>query len=281
MRPVLVVLLVLLSLYLLLIAAAWAWQERLVWQPPPPDHQAVTGARRITYEADDGQPLYAYLVGDPARAPGLLLSFHGNAELAAWSVPWAAEVARRTGWAVMVPEYRGYGGLPGAPTFDGARRDALAAHRQARTELGVDSPRIVFHGHSLGSAYAAWLAREHPPAALILLAPFTSVRDMARAMRVLPLDAMWGAIGRVDFDTRAVVASLDVPVSVAHGERDVVVPVHMGRSVHASARRRGALLLVPGAGHNDLMMVAEADYWAWLERALADAASEAAAPAPR
>lgn len=273
MRPIVVALLLLAVIYLVLIAAAWAWQERLVWQPPPPAPLASLPARRIAYVADDGQPLYAYLVGDAARAPGLLISFHGNAELAAWSVPWATEVARRTGWVVLVPEYRGYGGLAGAPTYDGARHDARAAYRLARTEIAVDSSRIVFYGHSLGSAVAAGLAREHAPAALVLLAPFTSVRDMARAMRLLPVEALWRVIGRVDFDTRAAVAALDVPVSVAHGDRDLVVPVHMGRRVHESARRPGRLLIVPGAGHNDVVDVADAVYWAWLEGALAGALS--------
>jgi uncharacterized protein len=271
LRALLIGLAILATIYLLLIAAAWRWQERIVWQPPRFDLPAVRGARQLTYSAEDGQPLLAYVVGDPARAPGLLVAFHGNAEVAAWNVPWATEVARRTGWAVLLPEYRGYGGLAGAPTYVTSQRDARAAYRVAREQLGVDSSRIAYFGHSLGSAIAAELAAEHAPAALLLQAPFTSARDMASAMRILPISALWGIIGRVAFDTYAKVQTLNVPVSVAQGDRDVVVPIRMGHAVHAAARNKGELLIVPGAGHNDVAIVAGARYWEWVGRALAAA----------
>jgi fermentation-respiration switch protein FrsA (DUF1100 family) len=268
MRLFLTTLAAVVTLYLLLVVAAWRMQERIVWQPPRMAAYPDAGVRRLDYASDDGQPLFAYLVGDPARAPGLLIACHGNADLAAWVVPWAAEVERRTGWAVLIPEYRGYGGLAGSPDYLSSQRDARATYRIAREQLGVDASRVALYGHSLGSAIAAELATEHAPAALVLESPFTSARDMARAMLAIPVAALWGAIARVHFDTRAKVATLDAPVSVIHGERDAVIPVRMGRAVHAAARVKGALLVVPGAGHNDLADVAGDAYWEWLRDAL-------------
>lgn len=267
-RTFLVALVGLTLLYLLLVAAVWRMQERIVWQPPRLASFPEGDARRLEYASDDGQPLFAYLVGEPATAPGLLVACHGNADLAAWLVPWAVEVERRTGWAVLVPEYRGYGGLAGSPDYLSSRRDARATYRLARDELAMDSSRIALYGHSLGSAIATELAAEHAPAALLLVAPFTSARDMARTMLVIPVSGFWRAIGRVHFDTRALVSKIDAPVSVAHGDRDLVIPVRMGRAVHAAARVPGELLVVPGGGHNDLMGVAGDAYWAWLARAL-------------
>jgi fermentation-respiration switch protein FrsA (DUF1100 family) len=268
LRPFVLVAAALAVIYVLVIAAAGAWQERIVWQPPAPAGPPEPRARRLDYTAEDGQPLYAYLVGDAARGGGILIAFHGNAELAAWGVPWAEEVVRRAGWAVLLPEYRGYGGLAGSPDYAGSQRDARAAVRLARETLGADSGHLAYYGHSLGSAVATELAVDHPPAALVLLAPFTSARDMARAMRGLPLAALWSVIGRVNFDTRAKVGALDVPVSVAHGDRDAVVPVEMGRAVHGAARVKGELLIVAGAGHNDVPTVGEQAYWSWLSGAL-------------
>jgi pimeloyl-ACP methyl ester carboxylesterase len=266
-RLVISALVVLAVLYLVIVLAAWRLQERIVWQPPRLAQYPSAEARRVEYESDDGQSLFAYLVGDPARARGLLIAYHGNADLAAWVVPWADEVERVTGWAVLVPEYRGYGGLAGAPDYLSSQRDARATYRLAREQLGVDASRIALYGHSLGSAVAAELAAEYAPAVLILEAPFTSARDMARGM-LAPVTTVWGAIARVHFDTRAKVGDLEVPTWVVHGERDGVIPVRMGRAVHAAARVPGELLVVPGAGHNDVRDVAGDAYWGWLGRAL-------------
>lgn len=267
MRIVLSLLIGVVALYALVLFAAWRMQERIVWQPPRLIVQPEARAQRIDYTSDDGQALYAYLVGDPARARGLLIAFHGNADLAAWRVPWAAEVERRTGWAVLVPEYRGYGGLSGSPSYVSSQRDARATYRLVRERLG-DTIRIALYGHSLGSAVAAEVASDHPPSALLLEAPFTSARDMARAMLAVPVAAAWRAIARVHFDTRAVVASLHVPVSVVHGESDGIIPIRMGRAVHAAARVPGELLVVRGAGHNDVIDTAGDAYWDWMRRAL-------------
>jgi pimeloyl-ACP methyl ester carboxylesterase len=258
----------LVALYVLVLIAAWRMQERIVWQPPRLVVQPEALAQRIDYTSDDGQPLYAYLVGQPTRARGLLIAYHGNADLAAWRVPWAVEVERRTGWAVLVPEYRGYGGLSGSPSYLSSQRDARATYRLVRERLADDTTSIALYGHSLGSAVAAELAKDHPPSALLLEAPFTSARDMARAMLALPVAAAWRAIARVHFDTRAVVASLHMPVSVVHGESDGIIPIRMGRAVHAAARVPGELLVVPGAGHNDVIDTAGDAYWEWMRRAL-------------
>ncbi len=267
MRRVLYALVVLGVLFVVALIAMWRLQERIVWQPPRLAAYPSGEARRIDYRADDGQPLFAFVVGEPARAPGVIIAFHGNADLAVWTVPWAAEVQRRTGWAVIVAEYRGYGGLPGSPDYLSSQRDARATYRVAREQLGVDARRIALYGHSLGSAVAAELASEHAPSVLILEAPFTSARDMARRM-LAPVAAVWSVVARVHFDTRSTVAALDVPTWVVHGERDGVIPVRMGRAVHAAARVPGELLLVRGAGHNDVRDVAGDAYWGWLRRAL-------------
>ena len=271
MRLVISAFVVLAAVYVVMLIAAWRMQERIVWQPPRLAAYPKGDARRVDYVSDDGQPLFAYLAGDPEHARGLLIAYHGNADLAAWVTGWAIELARETGWAVLVPEYRGYGGLSGSPDYLSSQRDARATYRLAREQLHVDSTRIALYGHSLGSAIATELATEHSPAVLILEAPFTSARDMARGP-LAPVRLLWSVIARVHFDTRSKVAKLNVPTWVVHGERNGVVPVRMGRAVYAEARVPGHLLIVRGAGHNDVSDVAGETYWAWLRRAL-DSAS--------
>ncbi len=250
------------SLFLL-----WRSQERILFQPPRL-FEALPESGRVSYEAVDGQRLVAFVVGDPRAAPGVLLCFHGNADLAAWQLDWARTVERHTRYAVFLAEYRGYMSLGGNPTYSSTKLDARAAYDHLRVAFGLDRARMAFFGHSLGSAVATELAEIHPPAALLLQSPFSSARAMARLIVTLPVALIWRTISRIHFDTRAAVSTLDVPVSVVHGRRDRIIPFRMGVEVYEAARRKGQLLLVEGAGHNDVAEIAGKEYWRWITEAL-------------
>lgn len=271
------------------ITTVWLWrhQERVVFQPPPPAAwaEAPGPVRRVVFDASDGHPLFGYVLSPrsphaPARERTVVIAFHGNADLAAWTVPWARELVERTGVTVFVPEFRGYAGIPGAPSYESAAADARGALEFTRSEL--QPSRIVLFGHSLGSALATELAAHmHPeaPAALVLQSPFTSAREMATRMLVPPIPWLWRRISRVHYDTRSLVAGLAAPVSVSHGARDLNIPARMGRQVFHAAREPAELLIVEGAGHNDVADVGGERYWRWLAAAVVGA-RPAGEPAP-
>jgi len=91
---------------------------------------------------------------------------------------------------------------------------------------------------------------------------------MARLIVTLPVVLVWRTISRIQFDTVRVVSDLDVPVSVVHGRRDRIIPFRMGVEVYEAAKRKGKLLLVEGAGHNDVAEIGGSDYWRWLTESL-------------
>jgi fermentation-respiration switch protein FrsA (DUF1100 family) len=277
-----------LLMFAVMIGGIWWCQERIAYQPParwPPTPDTV---RRIEYTATDGQRLFAFVLEPEVSPEGVLLAFHGNADLAVWQIPWAREVTRRTGWYVVLAEYRGYGGLGGVPSYDNIREDAragwLAALRIAE-RLDIQ-PRSALFGHSLGSAVATELAaeiahvardtsREHDIShgtisALLLQSPFTSVSDMARIVSTRPVQVVWRVISRVHYDTRERVSELQTRLSISHGARDWLVPVAMGRELFTRARVPGQLLVVEDAGHNDVAEIGGEAYWQWLADALTE-----------
>lgn len=269
-QKVVITAIVIAAIAALLFILTWTFQERIAFQPPRGPWPVPAEVVRADYRAIDGQPLFAYVIGNPRTSRGLLLSFHGNADLAVWQIDWAREASRQTGFAVMLTEYRGYMGLEGQPSYVGSQRDATAAYRHAVDSLGVPARRIAMFGHSMGSAIAAELAARHPPAALLLQAPFTSARDMARrVVGYRPPGMVWRLISRLHFDTGAKVAQISAPVSVAHGGRDRLIPPAMGKQVYAAARIKGHWLLVPEAAHNDVSIRGGEAYWSWMKNALA------------
>jgi len=245
----------------------WWSQERILFQPPAL-LEPVPESGRVSYDAVDGQRLAGFIVGDPKKAPGVLLCFHGNADLSVWQLEWARAVERRTRYAVFLAEYRGYMHLKGKPTYATTKLDARAAYDHLRVAFGVDRTRMAYFGHSLGSGVASELAEIHPPTALLLQAPFSSARAMARLIVWPAVVLIWKEISRVHFDTRQVVSDLDVTVSVAHGRRDRIVPIRMGIEVYEAAKIKGQLLLVERAGHSDVADIAGEDYWRWIDQAL-------------
>ncbi len=258
------------ALFAILILFTWWAQERIVFQPggPPFPHHGAT--RRVEYRAADNQPLFAFIV-EPEETEArtrVLIAFHGNADLAVRQIPWAEEVTRRTGWTVMLPEYRGYGGASGVPSVRRVREDARAALAFALDSLGAWQGELAYFGHSLGSAVAVELADEHQPSRLLLQSPFTSARDMARIVVARPVETAWRLFSRVHYDSRAIVGRLDVPVWVIHGADDIIIPARMGGELFETARVPGELKIVPDAGHNDLEERGGGLYWSWVERAL-------------
>jgi fermentation-respiration switch protein FrsA (DUF1100 family) len=256
-------------LVLVLMVLVSVFQERIAFQPQGPPYPAANGADLVEYRASDGQPLFAYVVGTASGDKPLLIAFHGNADLAVLQLDWANEIFRRTGVPVLLPEYRGYAGLPGKPTYPGSRLDAEAAYTFTEETLGVPAGRIAFFGHSLGSAIAAELAARHQPFVLILQSPFTSARDMAKTViGRRPSTFGWNLFSRIHYDTIERVRNLNSPVSVAHGESDRLIPASMGRAVFESAKEKGKLLLMPKASHNDVSIRGGEDYWEWLTLSL-------------
>jgi uncharacterized protein len=264
--------LVALLLVIALLTSISASQEKILFQPPT-SYGIAVDSHRVDYKAADGQRLTGYLIGDPGTAPGSLLCFHGNADLAMWQLEWARSVERRTQYAVMLAEYRGYMSLEGNPTYETSKLDAVAAYEHLNSTYGRDII-LSYFGHSLGSAVATELAQLHAPRSLLLQSPFSSASAMARLILTPPIALLWKAVSRIHFDTLSAVAQLDVPVSVVHGRRDKVVPLRMGLAVYSAARIKGVLLALEDAGHSDIEKVAGERYWQWISSALTAANRE-------
>jgi pimeloyl-ACP methyl ester carboxylesterase len=267
--------------YAVWLIVLWRFQERVVFQPPSGGGAAHVSARQVRYRALDGVQLFAYVVGDCTAASVVVISFHGNADLARRLVPWAKSAAAETNACVVLPEYRGYDGLPERSTYATSAYDARAALDYVRTQLGASPENIVYFGHSLGTAIATELASVALPRALVLQSPFSSARAMAKRMVVPGLLAFWDVISRVHFNTVDRVRELNCPVWVTHGDRDPVVPIRMGREVFAAARNKGELLIVPGAAHSDVAELGGRAYWGWFRRALSPAATSPSDPGAR
>lgn len=210
------------------------------YMPPTPP-----GVLDRTIETADGVRLHAWLASPPDAVATLVWS-HGNAGNVGNRADVLLALAAR-GLAVLAYDYRGYGHSEGTPSETGVHLDAEAAYDHLRAS-GTEPDRIVCFGESLGGAVSIRLATERPCAAVVVVATFPSIRDVARVHYGL----LGAAIGR-RFDVRDRIARLDAPLLVAHGDRDEIVPYPLGEQVFAAAPEPKRFLRVSGAMHNDVL----------------------------
>jgi fermentation-respiration switch protein FrsA (DUF1100 family) len=162
-----------------------------------------------------------------------------------------ARVLAEQGFAVLLFDYRGFGGNPGRPTENGLALDARAAFEYLVDEAGLPPDKLLFFGESLGAAVVAELATEHPPAGLLLRSPFVDLAAVGRThYPILPVRLLL----RDRFPVADHVAKLDIPVTVIYGENDSIVPASQSRAV-ADAASDAATVAVPGANHNDRVLL--------------------------
>ena len=209
----------------------------------------------LTIETGDGERLHGWWVparGGPARAHVLLC--HGNAGNVGDRILHTALLA---GQGLLLFDYRGYGRSTGRPSEQGTYSDAHDARSALESRPGVDRERVVYLGESIGGAIALALALEHPPAGLVLQSTFTSVRDMARRhYPFIPPPLVPDA-----YPSLRRIPDLRAPLLVIHGDRDDIVPMFHGEALYAAAREPKRLLVVEGAGHNDLVTL-DGEQWA-------------------
>lgn len=240
----------------LVVAGAWLGQDSLVHHPdrssPGPAAAVLDGGVDVTLVTTDGLQLAAWFV-PPAPAAHdrevavLVAPGNGGNRLGRAGL---AELLTERGFAVLLLDYRGYGGNPGRPTETGLVLDARAAGR-ALTERGYPPRRTIYFGESLGAGVVAALQAEVPPAGILLRSPFTSLADVgSHHYPYLPVEAFL----RDRYPVLDHVAVTQVPVTVVHGDRDDIVPPAQSEAVARAAPRLVEHLVVPGAGHNDAVM---------------------------
>jgi len=207
-----------------LVGLLWAFQRRLVYLPDdgpvPAAADAVPGGRDVELTTADGLGLGAWFVpGATADAPAVLVA-NGNGGHRGLRAPLVRALSS-AGLAVLLFDYRGYGGNPGSPSEQGLALDVRAARSYLLEEAGVPPGRLLYYGESLGCGVVTDLALEHPPAGLVLRSPFVDLAAVG-SEHYPYLPVRW--LLRDRYPVADQVAQVPAPTTVVHGTADTIVP---------------------------------------------------------
>lgn len=235
-------------------ALVWLLQRSLIYFPDasvvPQAQQVLPEGQDVVHHTEDGLELGAWFVPpEPEVARDMaVLYLPGNGGNRAGRTSIATEL-RAQGFAVLLVDYRGYGGNPGRPSEAGLAADARSA-QAALADLGYPPECTIYLGESLGTAVAAHLQTQVPPAGVVLRSPMTNLADVGRAhYPVLPVRTLL----REDYDVMAALQGAAVPVAVMYSQDDEVIPADLSAQV-SRLEQVGQVRELSGAGHNDAVM---------------------------
>ena len=219
------------------------------------------------FTAADGAKLHGWFIpGINPNNTDTLLWFHGNAGNISDRLDNLLLLSRRLDTNILIFDYRGYGNSHGKPSERGLYADADAALAYLRARGDIDMTRLTLFGRSLGCAVAVDLAARHPVKAVILESPFTSIDAMASHMRggltsIIPTS--W--LIRSKFDSLSKIPNIQAPILLIHGDQDDIVPIQMARELYAAANAPKQFYPIPGAGHNDTVLIGGDAYFTALK----------------
>lgn len=247
--------LVLLGGVLLAVAAAASQAERWLIYPFDPRHVSpeqagLTAVTESRLHTPDGETLVVW-TAPPKPGHPVILYFHGNAGNLATRAGRFQRILDQ-GFGLIAPAYRGSSGSSGSPTEDTLVADAVLV---AKHPGWPSSKTRAIYGESLGTAVAIALiaqgVQDIQADALLLEAPLTSIHGMAEthypALTPLvdKLENQWPSLDRAKH--------LSLPLMIVHGTHDTLIPIEMGRQIHAAApSQEKVFLTVKNAGHTDL-----------------------------
>ncbi|MDD5705069.1 MAG: alpha/beta hydrolase [Kiritimatiellae bacterium] len=267
----------LIEIFLCLLAIlAWAYlfSDRIAFQAPPPTYTEGNGVYRIA--TPDGHRIAILALTNPA-ASQVVLYVHGNAEDIG-GVRDIMEEYRSVGFEVYSFDYRGYGISDGKPSTVNAYEDISTVYKYLVERKGIHPDRIILHGRSLGAAIVLNLANRQPVSGVIIESAFLTAFRAISQIPLSPIDKM-----RNDRE----IQRLQCPVLFIHGEDDQTIKTWHGKKLYNLAPEPKFAYWVPNAGHDDVLVSDEAEYWKRL-RSFADFvaktienAEQSASPLPR
>jgi uncharacterized protein len=250
------------ALFLLPLAVAGlvACQSSLIYHPRPyaanfREHLPPK-VKPLNYKTSCGNQVAFYVEPENGKSPPdqLWVLFAGNGSVALDWLPVLNKVDNSAAGYLLV-DYPGYGKCEGKSTpaailagSDGAFR-ALAADLHVETH-DLDRNMNVL-GHSLGAAAGLQFAVGRPVDRIVLVAPFTSMHEMARRV----VGPHISKFLTHNYDNRARLQELaerpsPPAVTIVHGNQDRVIPVDMSKAIAAEFPGMITLEVITDGDHN-------------------------------
>jgi len=197
-----------------------------------------------------------------------ILYFHGNGETVA-THDWVAPFYNQKGINLFVADYRGYGSSDGKPTISNMVGDAHAIFKGFKEIISKEgfNESLFLMGRSLGSTPTIELAFNYQDETSGVIIESGSANNFRRLWSYLGLAGEAAVLSEDNlFLNKVKIRQVHKPTLIIHGEYDQMISVTEGEELY---RNSGApdrrILIIPGADHNDVMIVRQSLYFDTIE----------------
>jgi pimeloyl-ACP methyl ester carboxylesterase len=199
-----------------------------------------------------------YLPRVSSDSPYLIIFFHGNSEdIGSKLTRFLSIIGQRFTMNILCPEYPKYGAYKlrdHSNCLDQAiLKDAREVIEYANKTLKYPLENIILIGRSLGSGVAVQMATEYKLKGIILISPYTSIRDVAKNMAGRVLCKLVGNM----FRSVDLIDKITCPALFIHGQKDTLIPPRMSEELFEKCISPKEIKINPEMTHNQFRIEAE------------------------
>lgn len=198
-----------------------------------------------------------------------ILYFHGNGETVA-SHDWIAPFYNQRKINIFITDYRGYGSSNGKPTVSNMISDAHKLFQGFTDIIQQEGFRVNLFvmGRSLGSIPAIELALNYQDEICGLIIESGSANNFRRLWSYLDITGKEDILGEEGlFLDKVKIRQVYRTTLIIHGECDEIIPVEEGKELYQnSAAKDKEIFIIPEAGHNDIMIANQSQYFDTIEK---------------
>ena len=224
---------IVIACYLLVVIFVFFYQRNLLYHPFENNYnteEANFSYEEIFIPTSDGKKLKAWFHKKDLKKKKTLLFFHGNAGNLTNRI-YKLNLIKNLDINFLIVAYRGFSGNEGKPNEEGLYQDARDTLSWLNQQE-IEDKQIVIYGESLGTGVSAEVAQNKKFAGIILESPFTSMVEAGKHYYFyLPVSLLL----KDRYETIKKLKNIKIPILVMHGERDRIVPFHMGLEVFSEA----------------------------------------------
>jgi len=226
-------------------------QDKMIYLPTelPKDHEYRLryGHEEIYLTHENGNQINALHFRTNENSKGVVLYLHGNSRnLQHWGRFVNKFLIRN--YDVFMIDYQGYGKSDGEVSQQAFYDDAVLAYEYVKEKYGNN---IVIYGRSLGTGPASYLSTIVDAKMLVLVTPFYSISDVVKIQTpylLIPFSL------KTEFPNYKHLPEARMPVHIAHGDNDKIVPLASGLKLKPLLREGDSFTLIEGGSHRNLVV---------------------------